>query len=112
MRIHLRNFFESFYGAGILPSNDKLLHSRIHAYSDAQRYRLGVNYLMLPINAPRNLHFNGNYDGLMNFAPRRGNEQVVQRCHVAASSADWSCTGTSLFTSCQIILPLCRCTFV
>ena len=59
---------------GILPSNDKLLHSRIHAYSDAQRYRLGVNYLLLPINAPKNVHFNGNYDGLMNFTYR--DEQV------------------------------------
>ncbi|KAK9798125.1 hypothetical protein WJX73_002661 [Symbiochloris irregularis] len=59
---------------GILPSNDKLLHSRIMAYSDAQRYRLGVNYLQLPINAPKNTHFDGNYDGLMNTAKR--NEEV------------------------------------
>lgn len=55
---------------GIAPSNDKLLQGRIHAYSDAQRYRLGVNYLLLPVNRPRNEHFNGNFEGFMNFAHR------------------------------------------
>lgn len=33
---------------GISFSDDKLLQTRIFSYSDTQRYRLGVNYQMLP----------------------------------------------------------------
>jgi catalase len=55
---------------GLLPSDDKLLQSRIFSYSDAQRYRLGANYLTLPINAPRNKHHNNHYDGAMNMVKR------------------------------------------
>jgi len=56
---------------GILPSDDKMLQARLFAYGDAQRYRLGVNHQLLPINRPRCpfLHddFAGPYvDGLMN----------------------------------------------
>ena len=39
--------------AGINGSNDRLLQSRMHAYADAQRYRIGDNYLLLPINQPK-----------------------------------------------------------
>ncbi|KAJ9586128.1 hypothetical protein L9F63_020227, partial [Diploptera punctata] len=35
---------------GIEPSPDKMLHGRLFAYSDTQRYRLGPNYLQLPVN--------------------------------------------------------------
>jgi catalase len=38
---------------GITYSNDKVLQSRINAYQDTQRYRIGVNYDQLPINAPK-----------------------------------------------------------
>ncbi|KAL4575923.1 hypothetical protein LXL04_012010 [Taraxacum kok-saghyz] len=38
---------------GIYYSDDKMLQGRIFAYSDAQRHRLGANYLQLPVNAPR-----------------------------------------------------------
>ncbi|XP_069680920.1 catalase-like [Periplaneta americana] len=37
---------------GIEPSPDKLLQGRLFAYSDTQRYRLGVNYLQIPVNCP------------------------------------------------------------
>lgn len=37
---------------GISFSPDKMLQARLFAYADAQRYRLGVNYERLPINAP------------------------------------------------------------
>lgn len=57
-----------FVLAGINPSNDKVLQSRVFSYSDTQRYRIGVNYQMLPINAPKcPFHLNNN-DGAMNFA--------------------------------------------
>ena len=39
--------------AGITASDDKLLQSRLLAYADAQRYRIGVNYQTLPINMPK-----------------------------------------------------------
>jgi catalase len=38
---------------GIGPSPDKLLQGRLFSYHDTQRHRLGPNYHLLPINAPR-----------------------------------------------------------
>lgn len=38
---------------GIDFSNDRLLIGRTFAYSDSQRYRIGPNYLQLPINQPK-----------------------------------------------------------
>ncbi|PSN55074.1 Catalase [Blattella germanica] len=37
---------------GIEASPDITLQSRIFVYGDTQRYRLGVNYLQLPVNCP------------------------------------------------------------
>ncbi|ODM99440.1 Catalase, partial [Orchesella cincta] len=37
---------------GIEPSADRMLHGRMFSYADAQRYRLGINGMMLPINKP------------------------------------------------------------
>ena len=63
--------------AGILASDDKLLQSRLHAYADAQRYRIGVNYLTLPINEPKcPFHQNAN-EGAMQFVDK--DEEV---CHL------------------------------
>jgi len=55
------NFFaeveQSAFGTGVLVdgldfSDDKMLQGRTFSYSDTQRYRVGPNYLQLPINAP------------------------------------------------------------
>jgi len=55
------NFFaeveQSAFGTGVLVdgldfSDDKMLQGRTFSYSDTQRYRVGSNYLQLPINAP------------------------------------------------------------
>jgi len=47
----------SFNPADIVPgighSPDKLLQGRLFAYGDAQRYRLGVNFQEIPVNAPK-----------------------------------------------------------
>lgn len=59
---------------GIYYSDDKMLQCRTFAYGDTQRYRLGPNYLMLPVNAPKCQHHNDHYDGVMNFMHR--NEEV------------------------------------
>ena len=37
-------------GAGYRPVPDKMLQARLFAYSDAQRYRLGVNHHQIPVN--------------------------------------------------------------
>jgi len=61
------------FGTGVLVdgldfSDDKLLQGRTFSYSDTQRYRVGPNYLQLPINAPR-IQVNTNQrDGQMTYA--------------------------------------------
>lgn len=56
------NFFaeveqSAFSPAAIVPgidfSNDRVLQGRIFPYGDTQRYRIGANYLELPVNMPR-----------------------------------------------------------
>jgi len=56
------NFFaeteQVAFGTGVLVdgldfSDDKMLQGRTFSYSDTQRYRVGSNYLQLPINAPK-----------------------------------------------------------
>lgn len=51
---------------GIEPSEDKLLQGRLFSYPDTQRYRLGANYLQIPINCPYAPVRNYQRDGLMN----------------------------------------------
>ena len=53
---------------GIGASPDKMLQARIHSYHDAHLYRLGPNYQLLPVNAPKAAPVN-NYqrDGYMRF---------------------------------------------
>jgi len=53
---------------GIGASPDKMLQARIHSYHDAHLYRLGPNYQLLPVNAPKAVAMN-NYqrDGYMRF---------------------------------------------
>jgi catalase len=57
----VENFFaeneQASFGTGVLVdglefSDDKMLVGRTFSYSDTQRYRVGPNYLQLPINAP------------------------------------------------------------
>ena len=38
---------------GIGFSPDKMLQGRLFSYGDAQRYRLGVNHNLIPVNKPR-----------------------------------------------------------
>jgi catalase len=70
------NFFESTEQAafspnvlvpGIEPSEDRLLQGRLFSYSDTQRYRLGPNFQMLPINRPKIEVKNYSQDGAMNY---------------------------------------------
>ncbi|SDM28304.1 catalase [Sediminibacillus halophilus] len=49
---------QAAFGTGVLVdgmdfSDDKMLQGRTFSYSDTQRYRVGANYLQLPINRPK-----------------------------------------------------------
>nr|AWW16514.1 CAT-3 [Ipomoea pes-caprae] len=55
---------------GIYFSDDKMLQARIFAYADTHRHRLGPNYMLLPVNAPKCAYHNNSYDGYMNFVHR------------------------------------------
>lgn len=58
---------------GIGPSPDKLLQGRLFSYHDTHRHRLGPNYHLLPINAPKTAPVrNYQRDGLMSSGPVAG----------------------------------------
>ena len=59
----------AFNPASIVPgiglSPDKLLQGRLFSYGDAQRYRLGVNHTLIPVNAAKVPVHSYHRDGLM-----------------------------------------------
>jgi catalase len=59
----------AFNPANVVPgigfSPDKMLQGRLFAYGDAQRYRLGVNHHLIPVNAARAGHHSYHRDGSM-----------------------------------------------
>ena len=59
----------AFNPASIVPgigfSPDKMLQGRLFSYGDAQRYRLGVNHHLIPVNAPRCPFHSFHRDGQM-----------------------------------------------
>ena len=73
----------AFNPANIIPgvglSPDKLLQGRLFSYGDAQRYRLGVNHMSIPVNQPRcpvhayhrdgQMRVDGNYGATLTYQP-------------------------------------------
>lgn len=73
----------AFNPANIVPgigfSPDKMLQGRLFSYGDAQRYRLGVNHHLIPVNKPRcpfhsfhrdgSMRVDGNYGRHTNYEP-------------------------------------------
>lgn len=59
----------AFNPANIVPgigfSPDKMLQGRLFSYGDAQRYRLGVNHNLIPVNAPKCPFHSYHRDGQM-----------------------------------------------
>ena len=59
----------AFNPASVVPgigfSPDKMLQGRLFSYSDAQRYRLGVNHHLIPVNAARCPFHSYHRDGAM-----------------------------------------------
>ncbi|XP_018320803.2 catalase-like, partial [Agrilus planipennis] len=59
---------------GIKPSPDRILQGRLFSYPDTQRYRLGPNFLQIPVNCPLNVR-NYQRDGPMSYN-NQGNNTV------------------------------------
>ncbi len=73
----------AFNPANVVPgigfSPDKMLQGRLFSYGDAQRYRLGVNHGLIPVNAPRcpvhsyhrdgSMRVDGNFGGTLGYEP-------------------------------------------
>ena len=55
---------------GIGPSPDRMLLGRLFSYADSHRYRLGVNYQQIPVNAPVVPVHTYSKDGAMRVVPR------------------------------------------
>lgn len=77
------NFFAEIEQAAFNPANviegigfspDKMLQGRLFSYGDAQRYRLGVNNNLIPVNKPRcpfheQMRTDGNYGATIPYQP-------------------------------------------
>ncbi|HEV2881481.1 MAG TPA: catalase [Pyrinomonadaceae bacterium] len=64
---------QAAFGTGVLVdgldfSDDKMLQGRTFSYSDTQRYRVGTNYLQLPINRPQKHVATNQRDGQMAYS--------------------------------------------
>ncbi len=69
-----QNYFAEVEQAAFNPANvvpgigfspDKMLQGRLFSYGDAQRYRLGVNHHLIPVNMPRCPFHSYHRDGAM-----------------------------------------------
>lgn len=79
------NFFQDVEQAAFSPANivpgialspDRVLQARAFFYSDAQRYRLGVNHHQIPVNSPQGVEHPHDYhrDGQMRVDGNKGAE--------------------------------------
>lgn len=73
------NFFEYTEQVALAPSNmvpgieaspDRMLQGRLFSYADTQRYRVGANAQLLPVNRPLVTVVNNSQDGALNFGMR------------------------------------------
>ncbi len=83
------NYFADVEQAAFTPANvvpgisfspDKMLQARLFSYGDAQRYRLGVNHHMIPVNAPKGVKHPHSFhrDGQMRVDGNLGSEVHVE----------------------------------
>jgi catalase len=92
-----KNYFADVEQAAFSPANvvpgigfspDKMLQGRLFSYGDTQRYRLGVNFHQIPVNAPRcpvhsyhrdgRMRVDGNYGATIAHAPNSEGEWQSQ----------------------------------
>ena len=67
-------FAPSHVVPGISVSPDRMLQARLFSYTDAQRYRLGVNHHQIPVNAPKCPVHTFHRDGQMRVDGNKGSE--------------------------------------
>ena len=72
---------------GIGPSPDKMLLGRLFSYPDTHRYRIGTNYLQLPVNQPKTEVHSYNKDGAMRYI-HSGNKPVYAPNSYGGPQAD------------------------
>jgi catalase len=91
------NFFADVEQAAFSPANivpgigfspDKMLQGRLFSYGDTQRYRLGVNFSQIPVNAPKcpfhsyhrdgQMRVDGNGGGRTSYEPNSRGEWIAQ----------------------------------
>ena len=89
------NFFAEVEQAAFSPANivpgigfspDKMLQGRLFSYGDAQRYRLGVNYHQIPVNAPQCPFHSYHRDGAMRVD---GNRRRARTNYEPNSQGEW-----------------------
>ena len=94
---------------GIGFSPDKMLQGRLFAYGDAQRYRLGVNHHLIPVNRPRcpfhsfhrdgQMRTDGNQGDTLTYEPNSYHEWQEQQQymeppqHICGNSGHWDYTN-------------------
>jgi len=85
----------AFSPANVVPgigfSPDRMLQARLFSYGDAQRYRLGVNFNHIPVNAPKcpfhsyhrdgAMRTDGNLGGTVSYWPNSKGEWVDNNPH-------------------------------
>jgi catalase len=76
--IEQASFSPSNVVPGISYSPDKVLQSRIFAYADAHRYRVGTHYEKLPVNKPKVPVHTYHADGPMRFDAPRGTDAYYE----------------------------------
>ncbi|MDC6166250.1 catalase [Paucibacter sp. XJ19-41] len=89
------NYFAEIEQAAFNPANvvpgigfspDKMLQGRLFSYGDAQRYRLGVNHHLIPVNRPRCPVHSYHRDGAMRTDGNHGSTPAYE----PNDSAEWA----------------------
>jgi catalase len=94
----------AFSPANIVPgigfSPDKMLQGRLFSYGDTQRYRLGVNFNHIPVNAPKCPFHSYHRDGVMrtdgnlgatpNYWPNSKDAWIARDPRLAEPPLEWS----------------------
>jgi catalase len=99
--IELAAFEPSNMVPGIAPSPDKMLLGRLFSYPDTHRYRIGPNYMQLPVNRPKSPVHTYSKDGPMRYE-NNGDQPVYAPNSYGGPAADtagygdiagWSVSG-------------------
>lgn len=95
---------------GIEPSADPMLQARMFSYPDAGRYRLGVNYQMLPTNCPISPVYSPmQRDGFANFRGNYGPDpnyvrsSVRSMTHATGNTSHDEWAGKAAAYSCEVV---------